>query len=175
MSATTPTNYDLLYLLTVLYQGSVQRSPLALKPVPQSNNLNSASFFLLDDIPLLAADLNLPLPSDLNATLALGLSEGVFQRSIQDGTQCGANKCQSTTSLPVLIFGYNPNMLRVNNRNQQLLQLAGSSTATSSNIQGTVVRWSNNRAPFYGTRGSANWERSTYKPYKSTSNKCCAK
>ena len=175
MNATISTNYDLLDLLTVLYQGSIQHSPLALQPVQpvyQKGYENSASFFHEDDIPTLAEDLNLPLPSNVSVTLARGLSQGVFQRSIQNGTQCGANVCQGTTSLPVLIYAYNPNMLRVNPKNAQLLALGGAS-AKISNVIGSVVRWSNNTAPLYGTRGSANWERSTYKPYKSTSSKCC--
>ena len=177
MSVSGVSRQDLLNLLAILYQGSVQKSSLALPPTFTSypGSINSALFFHIDDIPLLAAHLNFPLPVDIVSTLKVGMSEGIFQRSALSGTQCSADVCHATESLlPVLIYAYNPNMLRVNPRNSQLLALAGNPFATySQSVHGSVVKWSNYREPFYGKRGSATWERSTYKPYKFASSKCC--
>ena len=168
---------DLLNLLTILYQGSVQRSLLAVPPTTTSypGSINSALFFNVDDIPILAAELNLPLPMNIASTLKVGMAEGIFQRSALIDTLCNTNVCHSVeTLLPVLIYAYNPNMLRVNPRNSQLLALGGSPFATySQSVHGSVVKWSNYREPFYGKRGSATWERNMYKPYKFASNKCC--
>jgi hypothetical protein len=182
MSVSGDPNQDLLNLLTVLYQGSVQKSSLALPPTITSypGSINSALFFHIDDIPTLAADLNLTLPADIQSTLKVGLSQGVFQRSALSGTLCHSfDVCRPTTaanfvSPPVLIYAYNPSMLRVNPRNSQLLALGQSPFASfNQSVHGSVVKWSNHREPFFGKRGSATWERSTYKAYKFASNKCC--
>ena len=169
---------DLLKVLTVLYQGSVQKSLLAIAPTYTSypGSINSALFFHIDDIPELAANLNLPLPVDIVSTLKVGISQGVFQRSLMNGTeQCSTNGCDSVESTPVFIYAYNPSMLKVNPRNSQLLALGGSPFASfSQSVHGSVVKCSNYREPFFGKRGSAVWERSTFKPYKFASNKCCA-
>ena len=164
---------DLLDLLTILYQGSLQRNQRAVPPALP----HPAAFFRYEDIELVAQDLNLPLPAaGVETTLRAGLPRGVFQRSIENGTQCGAFACDPPSAEgPVLVYAYNPHMLKVNPRNQELI--AGTAAATLANYQtisGTAVRSSNNRAPFYGTRGSAVLDRDIiYKPYRAQPLRCC--
>ena len=141
------TNQDLADLLTILYQGSVRKNPLSLEPVYNTG----AQFFLMDDLPTLAAEYDLPLPSaGIEATLKVGLKQGLYQRSIQNGTQCGSNVCHpqgasyrsfysagsgyvnpnrnvnlsinnDTNSSPVLIYAYNPRLLQLNSQNLAVL------------------------------------------------------
>jgi hypothetical protein len=173
----TVNNQDLVDLLTILYQGSVRRNTRA---VPAVTNFNSALFFRIEDIELVANDYGYSLPpAGIEPTLAAGLTRGVFQRSIEKGTQCGASFCRPTTELPTLIYAYNPNMLTVNPRNQELI--VGTASGTIYNYQkvnGTVVKFSNNRAPNYGSRGYAVWSQnchatSSSSNFKSTT--CCGK
>lgn len=143
------TNEDLSQLLNILYQGAVRKSPLALPSAVPSSTL----FFLESDIPNLATEYGFPLPSaGVTETLKAGLSRGVFVRSIQDGTQCGSPACHPNKSaLPTLIYGYNPQMARVNQANKQLLN---SLCLNNFIVHGSHVVYSNNRAPNYGnTRG----------------------
>lgn len=147
---------DLYNLLTVLYQGSVRKNPLAVPPVYQ----NHAQFFKKEDLPTLAAEYDLPLPPDVDTTLKVGLQRGIYQRSIEDGTQCGASVCQPTTRLPTLIYAYNPNMLKVNKENQQILSYNPNSPTGMNcvncyqfqTVSGSFVRHSNNRYPCPGQR-----------------------
>lgn len=149
------TDQDLLDLLTLLYQGSMQHSPRAVPPaVPQP-----VLFFRREDLEALAGDLDLPLPwASLDVTLALGLRRGLYQRSLQRGTNCNPLCGPSAPLNPVQIFAYNPSLLKVNPHNQALL--AGTDAgimAGYQRISGTAVKQANNRAPFYGTRGYATW------------------
>lgn len=175
----TVTNDDLLALLTILYQGTVRKSTLAVVTVFPS----PVRFFLFDDITILATEYSLPLPTaPLMDVLQLGLSRGVYQKSIQRGTQCGrmayinpasgASPCEFSTNSPVLVYGYNPNMAKVNVLNRSLLD---PSVLAAQNVSGSVVRFQDNHTAGYGTRGS--WStslapfRSRYVP-RST---CCAR
>ena len=166
----TVSHQDLKDLLTILYQGSVRRSPLAVPPALS----NPAKFFHREDIESLAEAVSLPLPSGgVDATLALGLSRGVFQQSLEKGTECGAGfPCHPTLELPTVVYAYNPNMATVNPRNQELLN---PTVLHIQRVHGSVVR-SANHAPCYHTRGSATW---TPYPFGTNtqfqSKKCCAK
>lgn len=169
----TVINQDLKDLLNILYQGSVRRSSLAVPPALS----NPAKFFRREDIEPLAKTVNLPLPTgDVDATLAVGLSRGVFQRSLEKGTECGAGfPCHPTLNLPTIVYAYNPNMATINPRNQELLDPIALYT---QRIHGSAVRFSNNRAPCYGTRGYAVWQQNPLSMpgtnrYKSK--KCCSK
>lgn len=146
----TVSNQDLLDLLLILYQGSVRKNHLA---VPSALP-NTARFFRKEDIEAVATEYGFPLPeSGIDATLSHGLSRGVFQRSIEKGTECGAGfPCYPTLELPTIIYAYNPNMAKVNPRNQALLNPF---TMETQRIHGSAVLFANNRAPCYGTRGSA--------------------
>ena len=202
------TDQDLLDLLTILYQGSVRKNTLAVVPVYQTG----AQFFNINDIPTIASEYELPLPTaGVENTLKVGLSQGVFSKSIQNGTQCGYNVCipkgasylafsslgsgpgnpnsnknvsSSTSSTvssgPVLIYAYNPQMLKVNSKNASLLSsnnsCFGGICQSFSKVTGSYVKYSNNRAPFYQYRGWAST--SNYPPQRpgiSQSNKCCKK
>jgi len=186
---------DLLDLLTVLYQGSVQRSPLAVPPAPLDFHAGpsgvgkspppfTARFFRRTDLEALADAYSLPLPSSgIEETLAVGVSRGVFQRALELGTQCGAGQpCDPTEPMPVVVYAYNPNMTTVNPRNEELLVLnlrnlgvvAPAQALYRPTVQGSVVRFSNNRAPCYGTRGYATWTRYPYPNRAATASaRCC--
>jgi hypothetical protein len=145
------TNDDLTALMNILYQGTVRKNGLAVTPVIS----NPARFFLVSDIPTLATDYDLPLPTASVAdTLKLGLSRGVYQRSIQRGTQCGripgASPCETSTNQPVLIYAYNPNMAKVNTANQALLNPF---ILNYQKIAGSSVKFQDNHTVGYGTRG----------------------
>lgn len=147
--STTVTNEDLTALLNILYQASVRKNPLAQPPVYK----NPARFFEIEDIPIIAQEYGFPLPSaGIDATLRVGLSRGIYQRSILNGTQCGASVCEPTTSLPVLIYAYNPNMAKVNANNRQLLN---PTILNFQNIQASSVKFQDNHCVCYGTRGTA--------------------
>ena len=141
------TNKDLYDLLTILYQGSVRKFPTASIPVYSTGAL----FFLKEDIQAIAETYGFPLPSaGIDNTLRVGLTQGVFARSIQNGSQCGFSICdpkgasylafksdgsgpgnQNTNRIvdsgvdisgtPVFIYAYNPNMLKVNSKNMAVL------------------------------------------------------
>lgn len=148
-SSSSVTNADLSALLQILYEASVRKNALAKTPVYTSRQL----FFLKDDIPTLATTYGLPLPTaSLDATLRVGLARGVYTRSIVAGTQCGASACTATLALPTLIYGYNPEMLRVNANNAALVN---STVQSYYKVHGSFVRYANNRFPCYGTRGYA--------------------
>lgn len=116
MSINTVTSQDLTKLLTIFYQGSLQKNPLS---VPNALDLPT-SFFKFEDIIQLANELGLSIPSsDLLTVLEKGLKIGLFQKSTQKGTECKFNSCQSRTVLPTIIYAYNPNMLKVNPSNKQ--------------------------------------------------------
>jgi hypothetical protein len=199
-SSSSVTNEDLLNLLTILYQGSVRKNPLAVIPVYKTG----AQFFNIKDIPTIASDYDLPLPlADIENTLKVGLNRGIFTKSIQNGTQCGFSVCipkgasylafsspgsgpinpnpnrtvdpnVSISSDPILIYAYNPQMLKVNSKNAELL--ASEAFLSFPKLSGSFVKYSNNRAPFYGYRGWAST--SNYPPQRSgvsQSNKCCKK
>jgi hypothetical protein len=166
------TNQDLTHLLNVLYQGAVRKNPLAVPPAMA----NPAKFFRREDIETVANDYGFPLPADVDATLAVGLSRGVFQRSLEQGTECGAGlPCDPTVPEPILVYAYNPNMAKMNPRNQELLDPVALSY---QRVSGTFVKFSNNRAPCYGTRGYAVWHPNPLSMpgtnrYQST--KCCSR
>jgi hypothetical protein len=176
---TSVTNNDLLALLTILYQGTVRKSNLAITTVFPS----PVRYFLFDDISVLATEYSLPLPSaPLADVLRVGLARGVYLKSVQRGTQCGrmayinpssgASPCEETTNTPVMVYGYNPNLAKMNVLNQALLNPM---FLAAQNVSGSVVRFQDNHTVCYGTRGS--WStslapfRSRYVP-RST---CCAR
>ena len=173
----TISNQDLVELLTILYQGSVRRNARAVTAVSNvGKNASGVKFFRREDIENVAADYGFPLPaSGVDRALAVGLARGVFQRSIEDGTQCGASLCRPTLELPTLVYGYNPSLMTVNSKNVELI--AGTTAGTMYNytkVSGSFVKYQNNRAPCYGTRGSATFDndfQSRQTSYQST--KCC--
>lgn len=164
--STTVTDQDLSNLLAILYQGTVRRSSLAVTPVYTSKIRGAypARFFLFSDISTLATAYNLPLPtSDLSETLSVGLKRGVYQRSIERGTQCGrilgASPCEYTTNEPVFVYAYNPNMLRLSSANKVFIN----PFVLSYQLPHQIVRFSNNHIVGYGTRGYG----------VSSQNQCC--
>ena len=145
------TNQDLIDLLTILYQASIRKSPLAVRVAGSAGvNYVSARFFRIEDIPTLASTYNLPLPqSDLQSTLVSGLSRGTFQKAIEAGTECGI-VCTPRYTDPTIIYAYNPSMIRANPTNVALLDPA---FLQSQSMSGSYTKFANNRAPAYGTRG----------------------
>lgn len=140
---------DLNSLLQIMYTASSRQNKLAVPGV----NVKNAKCFKPEDIPTLAFEYNLPLPSsDLLDTLEAGVRRGIFQSTVEVGTQCGYNWCNPPTIAPSLIYAYNPNMLRVNSSN---VIFTSPTIYFNTGYKGTVVRFANNRAPAYGTRGSA--------------------
>jgi hypothetical protein len=168
---------DLLDLLTVLYQGSVQKINSLQKTPILLERGNYALFFLEEDFPALAHILALPLPANYSDVLQSGLKQGIFQRSIIKGTECGANVCKfNNSSLPQLIYAYNPNMTKVNPRNQLLLSANGNTMTEQTRIHGSKVTWSQNRAPMYETRGTAYFSHNpNISKNRSRNTKCCSK
>ena len=171
---------DLLDLLTVLYQGSVQKIHSLQKTPVLLERGNYALFFLETDLPAVANILNLPLPINYSILLQDGLKQGVFQRSIVKGTECGANVCSfNNVSLPQLIYAYNPNMTKVNPRNQLLLSANGNTMTEQTRIHGSKVTWSQNRAPMYETRGAAYFSHNpnitTRNNNRTNNTQCCNK
>jgi hypothetical protein len=168
---------NLIDLLHVLYQGSVRKHPLAVPPALP----NRAKFFEFDSIPQVAKDYNLPLDIDnLEETLRVGLSRGIFQRSILAGTQCGANLCPTSSgifastaeSLPVLIYAYNPSILKVNPTNAQILDRLCIVSGTSS-----TIKRNGNSCICEGTRGSTVTDKTFIPPAVNTaaqSTLCCS-
>jgi hypothetical protein len=124
----TVTKQDLQALLMILYQGSFQKKNLAKIPVTintsyGSKRLPQTTYFTEADIALVALELGYPLPTaPLGSVLSVGLAQGLYLRSIENGTQCGANPCHpNQEQLPTLIYGYNPFMLN-NPANRLILQ-----------------------------------------------------
>ena len=131
MSINTVSSQDLIRLLTIFYQGSLQKNPLS---VPNAHDLPT-NFFKFEDIEQLANELGLSIPSsDLLSVLQQGLKIGLFQKSYQKGTECNLGSCQTRTTLPIIIYAYNPNMLRVNPNNRQYFptNLLSQTTTTAS-------------------------------------------
>jgi hypothetical protein len=191
---TSVSNQDLSDLLMILYTASVKKNKLAV--IPAIND--GISYFAFESIPILADEYNLPLPlADLYTTLKVGLTRGIFNRSIQNGTQCGFNPCNGKgasyllfpssgnnansnldlntdiNSSPVLIYAYNPNMIKVNHNNVQLLN---NTCVGYQKVSGSFVKYSNNRAPCYQYRGSASTSNYPYVNNRPVlSNRCCRK
>jgi hypothetical protein len=167
----TVNTQDLLDLLLILYQGSVRRNHLAVPPVLP----NTARFFRKEDIKTVASEYGFPLPeSGIDATLSYGLLRGVFQKSIEKGTECGAGfPCFPTLELPTIIYAYNPNMAKISPLNQALIDPFA---LGMQRIHGSAVLFSNNRAPCYGTRGSATLTQNPIMANTSyRSRRCCSR
>jgi len=134
---------------------------------------NIARFFKFEDIQTLAEEYNLPLSPtmDIQSTLDEGVRRGLYLKSVQDGTQCGSGfPCTPTTQLPTLVYSYNPNLAKIPSNGNFLSPFAN----YNQSIHGTAVLFQNNRAPCYGTRGSATLARNPFiSVAKTKSNKCC--
>ena len=89
-------------VLQVLYNSFIQLHP-------KTNTL----FLTLDQIPLAAAQLDLPLPDDYLDVLDLGVRLGTFLRCVTAETQFLGDK--------VLMYSYNPNMLAANALNRKVI------------------------------------------------------
>jgi hypothetical protein len=124
------TNQDLIELLEVLYQGR--------------RIFTTTTFFTIEEIIQMATLAGLPLPADLEATLQNGLRRGVYLRCTLPGTEI--------TGSPQFQYAYNPDMLRVNYANRQLMNPLCLSLASLQT--GSVVTAANNRCPCPGKRGS---------------------
>jgi hypothetical protein len=170
-TSNTVSKQDLSDLLVVLYQGSMRKNPLSVK----SFTTNIARFFKEEDIPAVAETYNLPLSptSNLQATLDAGVRQGLFLKSVQDGTQCGNNfPCGPTTKLPTLVYAYNPNLAKIPSNRAFLSPFA----SYNQQIQGSAVLFQNNRAPCYGTRGEATLSRGPFiSTTRTKSSACCSK
>jgi len=123
------TNQQLVEVLEILFQGK--------------QAFSATTFFTVSEIEELGTLLNLPLPDNLLQVLITGVRQGTFLRCTVAGTE--------RTGSPEFEYGYNPDMLRVNYKNRQLLN---QQCLYNHALKGTVTTAANNRAPCYGTRGS---------------------